>query len=78
MFNCAAIPHWPESAALVTTLSRPPLVTEVGHAEKLPDSKLSAKIKSVTDVAVGTGMLVAVEVAVGAWVGVRVGVLVGT
>lgn len=62
-------PYVPDSAAVVLTFRFPPFVTLDVHAERFPDSKSSANIKS-------DGVAVGVGVAVGAWVGV--GVKVGT
>ena len=73
----------PTRAAVLLTLRLPLSVAEEDQAERLPDSKLSAKMESDNGVPVGVGVKVAagVEVAVGvkvaAGVDVRVGVTVG-
>jgi hypothetical protein len=75
----------PTKAEAVLTLKSPLSVLLADQAERLPDSKPSAKIKSggvdvgegtkvAVDVKVGLGVLVGVKVAVGMIVGVKVGV----
>ena len=83
------MPWLPISAAVVLTLRSPWSVLLDDQAERLPDSKLSAKIRSDPfDVLVGVGVRVAVGVGVlvgvgegpilvAVAVGVRVGVFVG-
>src|SRR5215217_2696966 len=73
----ARIPCVPTSAAALLTLRSPPSVTEVDQIDRLPDSKLSAKIKSGSGVFVGVDVNVAVGVLVAVIVGVTVGVGVG-
>jgi hypothetical protein len=75
----ARSPWLPTSAAPGLTLKSPLSVTAADQAERAPDSKLSAKIKSAEVVAVGVAVKVnvAVDVRVGVGVGVRVAVSVG-
>ena len=61
------------SAAAELTPKSPPSVNVDDHAERLPDSNPSAKIRSDIDV----GLVVGGEVGVGECVAVGVGVFVG-
>ena len=58
-------------------LRLPPSVLDDDQAERLPDSKPSAKIKSGNGVFVAVAVKVAVDVKVGVEVDVNVGVRVG-
>ena len=76
------MPLLPINAAAPLTLRSPPSVVFDDQAEKLPDSKLSAKIRSdeagvEVRVAVGPGVDVRVAVGAGPDVGVRVAVGTG-
>ena len=69
----------PFNFAVVVTLRSPLSVVEDDQADRLPDSKPSAKIGSGGGgiVAVGVDVNVGVKVGVGVFVDVRVGVQVG-